>query len=240
MPKRATTPTSSNIARRRAAARDDARSGYVDRRREIVDAATKVFKERGFRGTTLSHVAEAMGADRASLYYYVSSKEELFQEIVTDAVKVNLAEATAIRDAEGTAPEKLRRIIEGLMNSYAEYYPVLYVLIQENLNHVAPERSDWADDMKRVNHEYERILIDIIQTGQDDGTFRSTAPAWLLAYGIIGMVGWTNRWFNPNESPIDAPEIGAAFADTLLLGLTTASAKPARGSRPKPATGRAA
>src|SRR4051794_26793315 len=62
--------TTSNIARRRAAALDDARPEYVERRREIVRAAAGVFKARGFAGTTLGHVAEALGVDRASLYYY--------------------------------------------------------------------------------------------------------------------------------------------------------------------------
>jgi hypothetical protein len=75
--------------------------------------------------------------------------------------------------------------------------------------------------MKRVNREYEQILIDDIQSGQDEGALRTTGPAWLIAYGVIGMVGWTNRWFNPNESPVDASAIGTAFADTLLGGLAT-------------------
>jgi TetR/AcrR family transcriptional regulator, cholesterol catabolism regulator len=219
----------SNIARRRAAARDDATSGYVERRRAILRAAAQVFKERGFRGTTFNHVGEAMGADRATLYYYFSSKEELFQEVVSEAVKVNLATAIAIRKDAGSAPEKLRRLVEGLMASYAEYYPGLYLLIQENLSHVAPERSDWAREMRRVNREYERVLIEIVQAGQDEGTLRNTAPAWLVAYGIIGMVGWTNRWFNPSKSRVSAREIGAAFADTLLLGLAVEDAAPTAG-----------
>jgi TetR/AcrR family transcriptional regulator, cholesterol catabolism regulator len=74
--------------------------------------------------------------------------------------------------------------------------------------------------MKQINRQYERVLIEIIQAGQDAGTLRDTAPAWLLAYGIIGMVGWTNRWFDPNKSSVSAQEIGRAFADMLLFGLT--------------------
>jgi hypothetical protein len=41
------------------------------------------------------------------------------------------------------------------------------------------------------------------------------------------MVGWSNRWFNPDKSPITAQEIGVGFADTLLLGA---------GSQPVPAS----
>src|SRR5215213_2915226 len=123
----------SNIARRRAAARHGGKSRYADRRNEIAHTAAELFKRNGFQGTTLNDIAEAMGTDRASLYYYVSSKEELFQEVVSEAVHVNLAAATAIHDGPGDAPEKIRRLVEGLMISYSDYYPVLYVLIQENL-----------------------------------------------------------------------------------------------------------
>jgi hypothetical protein len=36
----------------------------------------------------------------------------------------------------------------------------------------------------------------------------------------MGMLGWTNRWFNPDESAASAQEIASAFADTVLLGLS--------------------
>jgi len=209
----------SNIARRRAAARGDGRAEYAERRRDIVRTASRVFKERGFRGTTLGHVAEAMGVDRASLYYYVSSKEELFQEIVQEAAAVNVAAAEAIRDSDLPAPQKLRRLIEEMMSGYAEHYPVLYLLLQENLNHVAPEHSEWAAEMKALNRVYEQIVIDIVRAGQEDGTLSAATPAWLAAYGIIGIAGWTHRWFNPGESPVSAQEIGSAFADMVLDGL---------------------
>ena len=209
----------SNIGRRRVAARTDGSPAYHERRTEIARAAALVFKQRGFRGTTLSHIARALDTDRASLYYYVSSKEELFQEIVGDAVRINLATAVEIRDGPGTAAQRLRALVTALMESYAEFYPVLYVLIQENLNHVAPERSAWAAEMRTINREWEEVLIEIVRAGQAEGTLSAASPPWLIAYGITGMVGWTNRWFHPDHSPIGATEVGEAFATILLDGL---------------------
>ncbi len=209
----------SNIGRRRAAARTDGSPAYRERRTEIARAAALVFKQRGFRGTTLSHIAQALDTDRASLYYYVSSKEEIFQEIVGDAMRINLATAVEIRDGPGTAAQRLRALIQGLMESYAEFYPVLYVLIQENLNHVAPERSGWAAEMRAINREWEDVLTEIVRAGQQEGTLRGGSPPWLIAYGITGMVGWTNRWFHPDQSPVSATEVGEAFATILLDGL---------------------
>jgi AcrR family transcriptional regulator len=222
-----------DFERRLAVARDRPRSRYAQRRRAIFDAAAEVFRRRGYHGTTFGDIADEIGADRASMYYYVSGKEEILEELASEVVKVNLAQAIAIRDGEGSAPEKVRRLVEGLMASYAEHFPVLYILIQENLAHVAPERSEWAEEMKEINRSYEGVLIEIIEAGQAEGTLAATAPPRLLAYGIIGMVGWTNRWFNPQRSLLGADEIGKAFADTLLNGLALGPTR--RKSKPKKA-----
>ncbi len=214
----------SGIGRRRSAASDEGGAAYQERRAEIVQAAAEVFKTNGYRGTKLSDVAEAINLDRASLYYYVGSKEELFHLVVGGAVEMNATSAEQIREGPGSAPEKLRILITGLMVSYADTYPFLYVYIQENLSNVSCDRSAWARDMARHNKRYENAVVAIVQSGIDEGTLRTGTQAWVIAYGIIGMVAWSNRWFNPNESEVPAAEIGAAYAETLLSGLRAAPA----------------
>lgn len=209
----------SGIGRRRAAARDEGSPAYQERRAEIVRAAAGLFQKNGFRGTKLSDIGEALNLDRASLYYYIGNKEELFHEVVGGAVEANVTAAEQILHGPGTAPEKLRTLITGLMVSYAENYPFLYVYIQENLSTVSPDRSAWSREMRRLNKRYENAVVAIVQAGLDEGTLRTGTPAWVVAYGIIGMVAWSNRWFNPNESAVPAEEIGAAYARALLEGL---------------------
>lgn len=216
---RHTVSMTSGIGRRRAAARDEGGAAYQERRTEIVAAAAEVFQRHGYRGTKLSDVAEALNLDRASLYYYIGSKEELFHEVVGGAVETNAATAEQIRDSPGPAPEKLRRLVTELMVSYGDTYPFLYVYIQEDLGNVARDRSAWAREMARHNRRYESAVVAIVTAGIEEGTLRTGTQPWVIAFGIIGMVAWSNRWFNPNESPVPAAEIGAAYADALLSGL---------------------
>ncbi len=210
----------SAIGRRRAAAQGGDRTAYRERRQEIINAAAGLFKTHGFRGTSIGQIAEALGTDRATLYYYIGSKEELFDEVVSDAVRANVARAEAIRDGEGGAPEKLRRLITELMDSYAASYPFLYVFIQENLSHVGEKRSEWSTEMRSLNRAYEQCVTAVIEAGIAQGTIRPVAEPWVLAYGLIGMVGWTNRWFHPERSEVDAATVGRAYADVVLDGLT--------------------
>lgn len=209
----------SEIGRRRAAALREGTEEYRRRRREIARAAAQVFNERGFQGTSISAVAEAMGTDRASLYYYISSKEELFDEVVREASEINVATAEAIRDGDGPANEKLRRLIVGLMRSYGEHHPLLYIYIRENLSQVGGERTAWSAAMKQLNRRYDEAVIAIVQEGFDKGTLRPVASARVVAFGILGMTNWTNRWFDPTDSDVSAEDIGEAYADIVLAGL---------------------
>ena len=146
------------------------------------------------------------------------------------AVEANLTAARAVRDGDGSAVDKLRELVVQLMQSSADHYPILYVFIQENLGHVPDEHVGWARDMRRGNKEYEQIVVDLVRAGYAEGSMRGGTPAWIVAYGVMGMVGWTNRWFNPEDSPVSAAEIGRGFADTVLLGLETPAHRAARGA----------
>jgi AcrR family transcriptional regulator len=210
----------SGIGRRRAAALADSSASYTERRREIRDAAARVFRAKGYGGTSLGDIAEALGTDRASLYYYVASKEDLFQDVVRDAAEANVRRAEEIRDLDDSAPHKLELLIASVMASYAEYYPYLFVYIQEELNRLGDGKSGWAREMRKINRRFDDAVIGIVQSGMDDGSLRAVSPARVVAYGIIGMLNWTHRWYRDKDGTLpDAGAIGAAFADTLVNGL---------------------
>lgn len=214
-----TRPPDSNIDRRRGVAQKNGLPGYQERRREIAKAAAGVFNKLGFRGTSLGAVADALGMSRASLYYYIGNKRELFDEVVREAVERNVATAEAVHATEASAQEKLRTLIVELMKSYGTHYPLLYIYLREDLSHVEESRTDWSRQIRKLNHRYEQIFVSIVQEGIDAGTLRPVASAKILAYGIIGMMGWTNRWFAPQKSTESADDIGAAFAEMVLGGL---------------------
>jgi len=211
----------SGIGRRRAAAKADKAPNYEKRRKEISEAAARVFNRKGFSGTSISAVAQELSIDRASLYYYISSKEELFDELVREVSESNLQAAQNIKNSAMTPAEKLKSLVVELMEAYAKNYPILYIYIRENLEDVADSRSKWARSMKQINHDYDEAVISIIQQGYDDGSFVNLGSAKVVAYGILGMVNWTNRWFKPDHSDIDAKSIGEMYANIVTNGLTS-------------------
>jgi AcrR family transcriptional regulator len=218
--------TSSGIGRRRSAAQADGGAAYQQRRQEILRAAAAVFKERGLQGTSLGEIAEVVGTDRASLYYYVGSRQELFDDVVRGAVEANVEMAEAIAKGSASAPAKLRELAIALMQSYADNYPLLYVYIQEDLSRF----GDRNEDVHAVNRRYDAAVISIIQEGLDAGTLRADAPARTIAFGFIGMLNWTHRWFVPGTSGMEPAEIGGAFADMILEGLQSTRSRRRKSS----------
>ncbi len=216
---------SSNIGKRRAAAKAKPESSdtYQRRREEIAIAAARVFNNRGFQGTTISAVAEELQIDRASIYYYISSKDELFDEVIREASVDNVEKAKAVQQSDAAPSEKLRTLILELMASYTATYPLLYIYIREDLNHVSDKRSAWAKQMKKINHDYDEAVTAIIEEGYRDGSFRNIGPARIVGFGIIGMLNWTNRWFIPEKTKVPSEQIGAMFADLVTAGLQSGS-----------------
>jgi hypothetical protein len=79
--------------------------------------------------------------------------------------------------------------------------------------------------MIQLNRNFEKAVIDIIEEGYADGTFRDIGPPRVVAFGIIGMMNWTNRWFKPGSSKISGEEIGAVFARMASLGLSSSKGR---------------
>jgi AcrR family transcriptional regulator len=215
----------SSIAARRAAAAANAKtnSSYQERRAAIRHAAGEVFHRKGFHATTLSDVAEAVGMDRASLYYYVGSKEQLFRDIVADAVKRNVADVERLAAEDLPAKDRLATLIQLLMESFEREYPHLYVFVQEDVRRLEkqPGAGDdtWMTAVHKWDGRYVRAVRTIVSQGLANGELDSDLPAAVVTSLIIGMVNSSYAWFRP-DGPMSGTDIGKTIAKMVLNGLS--------------------
>ena len=73
--------------------------------------------------------------------------------------------------------------------------------------------------MRKLNREIEDAVIAIIEEGYADQSFRNVGSSKVVAYGVLGIQGWTHRWFKPETSDVSAEEIGKISAEMILSGL---------------------
>lgn len=142
----------------------------------------------------------------------------MFDEIVRTVLESNDQLARRIADSPISPARKLRELITALMNSYGSNYPLLYIYIREDLAHVSDTRSTWSQHMRQLNRNIEQSVIDIIQQGYADQSFRRVGEPRIVAYGILGMLNWSHRWYKPDRGG-STDEIGKVFAEMILSGL---------------------
>ncbi|WP_324742132.1 TetR/AcrR family transcriptional regulator [Tsuneonella sp. CC-YZS046] len=218
--------TQKRARHRRNAAREEGAELYMERRREVIEAASRVFAKKGYQATTIAAVAEELNIDRASLYYYISSKEELFDDVVREACEDNVRIAREIDESSDSALDKLKKFIIETTNSYERHYPLLHIYVRENLKTVGDSRSAWAKQMRQLNHDYEDAIIKIIEEGYEDGSFKNLGPSRTVAYAIMGMVNWVGRWYKPGNVSGTSLAIGSIFTELVINGLAAAPLQP--------------
>jgi AcrR family transcriptional regulator len=204
----------SGIGARRSAALEEGGPAYVTRREEIIQAAAHVFRDRGFEATTLRDVAAATDIDRATLYYYVGSKEELLQEIVRQALGQDIKAAKTVQRSKASTKDKIAALIEAMVHSYDANYPHIHVYM-EDLGRIARQDSEWATDVIARTRQFESIVHSILAKGQRDGTLRDDLPVELAALALFGMINWMHRWYRPNTN--FSPEIVVKTFTTIFL-----------------------
>ena len=129
---RRTSALSSHRARIRAA-----RSDGESTRRQILDAAARLYGDRGFAGTTSKDICAAAGTNIAAVNYHFGSKEALYEAVLIEAhgQLVRLGNLEAIASSQRSSEQKLRALLAELLHHSAgvEGYPRLRVLMREML-----------------------------------------------------------------------------------------------------------
>jgi AcrR family transcriptional regulator len=212
-------PTTS-LGRRRRNARADAAPAYEARLAEIIATAATVFLAKGYRATSFKDIAEAIGVDRASLYYYFESKQDLFRVATSSAVVRNVEAAERVAAGTDAPAEKFARIMRDLFESYLHTdYPYMFIFLQEDVNRIADDPDDpWAREMNELSIRYDGAVTSIIEEGVARGEFRVVGPPRVLTKAVIGMANWTQRWFR-FDGELGAVDLADTFTETFLRGV---------------------
>lgn len=216
------TKKSGGLDRRRKLAQSKDRADYAERRAHILASAAAAFAEEGYEATTLSDIAARAGTDRASVYYYAASKEEIFQQVCSGMLAANLAAAEEIAERDLSAAAKLELIMAHHLETHERGYPQWTVLVRE-LRRVTDARTDWSREEVERMRRYEAVVRSIIENGMRDGSLRSDVDPEVAMHAIFGMLNWTHRWFRP-DGPYNAASIAKEFAVIALSGLTAPAA----------------
>ena len=198
---------------------------------EMYEHATRLFAERGFSGTSLQDIADAMGVTRPALYYYVKSKDELLTKLVTEVTDVPAAEYAAVYDRPDLdSVAKLREVARVSVVRQATQ-PARFRLLVRSEADLPPALRDAHERGRRA---VLKIVARIVEQGVVAGQLRPV-DARVAALAVIGMCNWVAFWFRPGRDNIDA--VADQLADMALAGLQRADHRTPQAEGPAGALG---
>jgi AcrR family transcriptional regulator len=184
------------------------------RRAEMVRAAARLFSERGYHGTSMQHLGDALGLLRGSLYAHIGSKEELLFDVVDEGADRFLDRAQRAIALSAPAAERLATFLIGHIETAIEHLDAGTVFLNEW--HYLSDRPRSVIQDKR--DRYEEMVRSIIGDGIEEGDFRDDLDVALVARLVLSAGNWIYAWYRP-EGRLGPREIGASFADLIARGL---------------------
>jgi AcrR family transcriptional regulator len=192
----------------------------------ILEAATQLFGEVGYPGTTMREIAKAVGVLAGSLYAHIDSKETLLLEIVESGIERFMSAVGPVAALAEPADVRIREAVKAHVHVVAENpQRTLVVFHQWRFLTGAPRRRVVA-----MRREYEDLFADMVRAGVQEGVFNDQLDERLALMTVLGAVNWTPEWFSPTGRAT-ADEVGNRIADALLSGMRRRPRRRARPSR---------
>jgi AcrR family transcriptional regulator len=187
-----------------------------DRRRQILDAAVRVFAAQGYEASRVGDIAKEAGVAYGLVYHYFGSKEAVLEAVFREQWgRLLLAVAVAEETGEG-APDQLSLVVKIVLRAWRDDPDLVRLLVREITRN--PHIQDELDEIGQAFASLQRIVV----RGQDEGTFRNDVDAQMAAWMLYGaleevLTGWVLGTLADDAEAVAAAE--REVIATLVGGL---------------------
>ena len=181
------------------------------RRRELTREAARLFAQKGYHGTSIGDIAEALGVQKGSLYAHIASKEDLLYETMRDGADAFHAALDAIPE-DTQAVERIRLALRGHLRVVAEQLDVATVFVQE-WRYLEGERRD---EIVAERRRYEERIRELFREGRELSELRADLDETAAALLLLSAANWAYTWLRPGR---DTDEIADCFFALLVDGM---------------------
>lgn len=180
---------------------------------QILKEAAKLFKNKGFGGTSMRDLAGAIGIEAASIYYHIGSKDQILEKICFEVAHNYLTHLEQIEDEQQPFLEKF--------NSLIRFHIQMMI---KNGAEVSVTNHDWKyltrdklAEFKELRKLYENRLETLIIKGIEAGELTNVNPSVAL-FTILSSLRWIEYWWKPQRG-ISAKELENNMITILLKGI---------------------
>jgi len=173
-----------------------------DRRRELLDAAVRVFARKGFRAARVGDIAEEAGVAHGLLYHYFRSKEEVLETIFRETWQLLVVETERIETSGVPLREQLRRFARIYLGSWLMTPEVIGVLVREIAR--SPQVCERVEEIGAVFRSLHRM----IEAAKVDGDVRADCNVRFATWAVYGaleeiLTGWVLGQLPAEEEDVE-------------------------------------
>src|SRR5919206_2898902 len=181
------------------------------RRTELTRQAARLFAEKGYHGTSIGDLADAMGVQKGSLYAHIESKQDLLYETMREGARAFHAALDAIPE-QLPATEKIRLALRAHLRVVAEQLDVATVFVREWRYLTGERREAFVAERRR----YEERFRALFREGCELGELRTDLDDATAALLALSAANWAYTWLRPGT---DTDELADRFNALLLDGM---------------------
>ena len=188
------------------------RARYEGRRAELIDAAAKVFAERGYEQTSIADLSAATGLAAGGIYHYIGSKENLLIAICDDLLAPLLERGAGDRRRPTRRPSDSCATCCGVWLAHVETHRA-HMLVFAQERHLIEREPQWRA-VRRQRKQFEELLDGILARGEADGSM-AFADRSVTLFALLGMVNYTPPWLSP-RGRLSADEVADGYCELIL------------------------
>jgi AcrR family transcriptional regulator len=185
----------------------------TNKRQLILDEAAKLFKQKGFGGTSMRDLAREVGMEAASMYNHIKSKDEILDLICTRIAHTYISQLGEIAQTEASYADKVKALIRLHIRLMIEEGPAVSVANHDWKYLPEPQLSAF----KQARKDYEKGFAALIEQGIAAGEFQPVNVSVAL-FTILSAVRWVELWYRPGRE-LSAEELEDHIITMLLTGL---------------------
>jgi AcrR family transcriptional regulator len=181
------------------------------RKDDLTREAARLFAERGFHGTSMGDLADALGVQKGSLYSLIGSKQELLFATMREGAMAFHAALDAVPD-DAAAVERIRHALRGHLRVVAEQIDVATVFTRE----WRYLEGDYRDEILDERRRYEERWRALFREGVESGGLRTDLDAGAATLLVLSAANWAYTWLTPGR---DTDELADRFTAILVDGI---------------------
>ena len=188
-----------------------------DKYQRILEASVNVFADHGFHQSTVSQIANKAGVADGTIYLYFKNKEDILVQIFNYKTKQIFERFREVVDSADNPIEKLRNLIHRHLQEFQQdrNLAVVYLAETRQINRVM------EDQIKIMSKMYFDLVAEILEQGQQDGSFRKVLYLGLVKRHILGSVDEVISTWLHADGKSDLVSMADPLVDLFINGIGT-------------------